>query len=169
MARPGRPAKPIELHKRQGTYRPDRHGPKPMLASPSLVRPPLVYTVPFDDHQYVCPDCAAPVDLDGLTVPAIHRVFSRREAWPNARGFADGLEVVGEDLVSPGGGIQTPQDAERVPAHGNADQGQCPDQKDMPRADDSEDGDGTAHRGKVISKGKNASFVHIDETSLGRI
>jgi hypothetical protein len=39
MARPGRPAKPIELHKRQGTYRPDRHGPKPMLASPSLVRP----------------------------------------------------------------------------------------------------------------------------------
>jgi hypothetical protein len=44
MARTGRPAKPIELHKRQGTYRPDRHGPKPMLAWPPLVRPSLVYT-----------------------------------------------------------------------------------------------------------------------------
>jgi len=54
MARTGRPAKPIELHKRQGTYRPDRHGPKPMLASPPLVRSTLVYTVPFD----------APVDLE---------------------------------------------------------------------------------------------------------
>jgi hypothetical protein len=53
MARTGRPAKPIELHNRQGTYRPDRHGPKPMLASPPLARPSLVYTVPFDDHQYV--------------------------------------------------------------------------------------------------------------------
>ena len=35
-----------------------------MLASPPLARPALVYTVPFDDHQYVCPDCDAPVDLE---------------------------------------------------------------------------------------------------------
>jgi hypothetical protein len=55
MARTGRPAKRIELHKRPGTYRPDRHGPKPMLASPPLVRRSLVYTVPFADHQVRVP------------------------------------------------------------------------------------------------------------------
>jgi hypothetical protein len=37
---------------------------KPMVASPPLVRPSLVFTVPFADCRYVCPDCAAPVDLE---------------------------------------------------------------------------------------------------------
>ena len=61
MARTGRPGKPVEEHKRAGTFRLDRHKPKPMLAVAPLVRPAPVYVVPFADHQYVCPnpDCAA--------------------------------------------------------------------------------------------------------------
>ena len=76
MARPGRPAKPIELHKRQGTYRLDRHGPKPMVASPPLVRPQLVFTVPFADCRYVCPDCAAPVESELFANRSWHYVHS---------------------------------------------------------------------------------------------
>ena len=73
MARAGRPAKPIELHKRQGTYRPDRHGPKPMLASPRWsARRRWWSRSAFDDHQCLCPDCAAPVDLE---------LFANR-SWP---------------------------------------------------------------------------------------
>lgn len=42
MARTGRPPKPVEQHKKAGTYRPDRHGTRSALAVVAATEPALV-------------------------------------------------------------------------------------------------------------------------------
>jgi hypothetical protein len=61
MAQRGRPPKPLELHRLQGTYRPDRHGPK-LTVRPT--EPEVILTLPPDDHGFVCPQCSGPLILE---------------------------------------------------------------------------------------------------------
>lgn len=78
MATRGRPPKPIELHRLQGTYRKDRHGPKLAPVRPPVLRvvePILTLTCP-DDHDYHCPTCGAPIVIELLP--------DRRWQWHHA-------------------------------------------------------------------------------------
>lgn len=64
MARTGRPPKPLELHRRHGTYRPDRHGPKlPVVQAPAV----LVVVEPDEaGNDLYCGACRGRLRLEVL-------------------------------------------------------------------------------------------------------
>jgi len=64
MARTGRPPKPIELHRRHGTYRADRHGPKLATVAPGRTAPLLAVIAPGEVQDFVCADCGEPLAIE---------------------------------------------------------------------------------------------------------
>jgi hypothetical protein len=53
----GRPPLTTEINRQRGTYRKDRHGPKPMLGP---VEPDVLWRVEPGSHPFICSDCGQP-------------------------------------------------------------------------------------------------------------